>query len=270
LLIEGVGCINSMEDVAMTCANICGMQIAIVNVVLSKPILYQFAIRLIKFIENKKAKTWMRDNIDSLVHLPMVFMAKLHQFFQHLALFSQNLINTNKLKLANPNLNLKNVTIPVKLASKFLNKMQEHIKDNLIPKDVAAFAKSFFTKLTGGGFIHATKSNDSKKPNATQPTISNKGGGGKCKPSGDKQKGGKKKPKNEFSNKGLRMGLYHLKKGTPAAKALPKKRILKDGVSMCLDFCCHERKCNHPHALCKNGKHYTNWKKFPIATRSPF
>jgi hypothetical protein len=53
----------------------------------------------------------MRNNIDSLVHLPMVFMAKLHQFFQNLALFSQNLINTNKLKLAEHNLDSKNGTI---------------------------------------------------------------------------------------------------------------------------------------------------------------
>jgi hypothetical protein len=63
------------------------------------------------------------------------------------------------------------------------------------------------------------------------------------------------------------MGLFHLKKGTPAAKALPKKSILKDGVSMCLDFCCHERKCNHPHALCKNGKYYTNWKSVPDSNK---
>jgi hypothetical protein len=51
LMIKGVGCINSMEDVAMTCANICGMQIAIVYVALARPILFQFTIRLIKFIE---------------------------------------------------------------------------------------------------------------------------------------------------------------------------------------------------------------------------
>jgi hypothetical protein len=60
----------------------------------------------------------MRDNIDSLLHIPIVFMAVLHQFFQHLALFSQNLINTNKLGHANPNLDSKNVTIAVKLTSK--------------------------------------------------------------------------------------------------------------------------------------------------------
>jgi hypothetical protein len=58
------------------------------------------------------------------------------------------LINTNKLELADPKLDSKNVTIAVKLASKFLNKIQEHIKDNLIPKDIPAFAKRFFTKST--------------------------------------------------------------------------------------------------------------------------
>jgi hypothetical protein len=59
------------------------------------------------------------------------------------------------------------------------------------------------------------------------------------------------------------MGLFHLKKGTPAAKALPSKITLKDGISVCLDFCCHKRKCNMPHQLCKNGKYYTNWKIVP-------
>jgi hypothetical protein len=92
-----------MEDVAMTCANICGVQIAIVNIASAKPLLYQFTIKLIKFIKIKKTKTWMHNNVDSLAHLPMVFMAKLHQFFQHLALFSQNFINTNKIKLAYTN-----------------------------------------------------------------------------------------------------------------------------------------------------------------------
>ncbi len=60
------------------------------------------------------------------------------------------------------------------------------------------------------------------------------------------------------------MGLFHVKKGTLAAKALPdKSSTLKDGASICLDFCCHERKCNFTHLLCKNGKHYTNWKNVP-------
>jgi hypothetical protein len=110
--------------------------------------------------------------------------------------------------------------------------MQEHIEDNLIPKDIPAFAKSFFTESSGGGFIHATKSDNSKKPNASQPTVSNKGRGGKPKLSGDDQEGGKKKPKKEFSAKGLKMGLLYLKKGTPAAKALPEKSILKDSISV--------------------------------------
>ena len=59
------------------------------------------------------------------------------------------------------------------------------------------------------------------------------------------------------------MGLFHVKKGTPAANALPNRNTLKDGASICLDFCCHERKCNFTHLLCKNRKHYTNWKNVP-------
>ncbi len=55
-MIEGVGHINRMEDVAMTCANIRCVQLAIINVLISKPLLYQFLWKLIKFIENKKDK----------------------------------------------------------------------------------------------------------------------------------------------------------------------------------------------------------------------
>ena len=64
-----------------------------------------------------------------------------------------------------------------------------------------------------------------------------------------------------MGDKSLKMGIFHLKKGTPISKALPEKSTLKEGF--CLDFCCHERKCNFNHLLCKNGKHYTNWKNVP-------
>jgi hypothetical protein len=43
-----------MEDVCMTCANMCGVQLAIVDVSKSKPLLYQLAWKFIKFIKNKK------------------------------------------------------------------------------------------------------------------------------------------------------------------------------------------------------------------------
>ena len=43
-----------MTDVAMTCANVCGVQLAIVDVLTYKPILYQFAWKLIKFIEKNE------------------------------------------------------------------------------------------------------------------------------------------------------------------------------------------------------------------------
>jgi hypothetical protein len=53
-IIKGVSRVNSMEDVAMTCANMSCVQLAIINVSTTKPLLYQFALKMIKFIENKK------------------------------------------------------------------------------------------------------------------------------------------------------------------------------------------------------------------------
>jgi hypothetical protein len=75
-MIEGVGHGNLMEDEAMTCANICNVQLAITNVSGGKPLLYQFVWKVIRFIEKKKTKIWMCNNSDCIVHLPMVFMAK--------------------------------------------------------------------------------------------------------------------------------------------------------------------------------------------------
>jgi hypothetical protein len=61
----------------------------------------------------------MCDNSDSITHLPMVFMSKIHQFFIHLASFLQNSINTNKIKTDDNKFEMKQVSIAVMLASKF-------------------------------------------------------------------------------------------------------------------------------------------------------
>jgi hypothetical protein len=42
-LIKGIGKITSMDNVTKTCANICGIQLAIVDITAGKPILYQYA-----------------------------------------------------------------------------------------------------------------------------------------------------------------------------------------------------------------------------------
>jgi hypothetical protein len=160
-MIKGVGHVNTMEEVAMTCANICGVQIAMVDILAGKPLLDQFAWKTIHLIENIKTKTWMRDNSDSIAHLPMVFMEKIHQFFMHLALFY--LINTNKIEVGNNKFETKNVSTAVRLAAKFFNKMQEHVDDNSIPKDVPAFAKSFFIEAPGGGVCSLTNDQQSQK-----------------------------------------------------------------------------------------------------------
>ncbi len=166
----------------------CRVQLAIVDVSKSKPLLYQFAWKIIKFIENKKTKTWLCDNIDSIAHLPMVFISKIHPFFQHLANFSQNSINTNKVEVGDSAFETKLVKTGVKLWAKFINKMIKHVEDNLLPKDIPAFVKSLFVEQTAGGIITLATTNTNAK---NQEGTAVSGEGNKHKSDGNEP--GKKK-----------------------------------------------------------------------------
>ncbi len=53
-VIEGVGRVKSMDDISRTCANKCGVMLAIIDISKTKPLLYQVAYKFIKIIENKK------------------------------------------------------------------------------------------------------------------------------------------------------------------------------------------------------------------------
>jgi hypothetical protein len=69
-LIKGIGKINTMEDDAMTCANMCGMQLAIINIAAGKPLLFQYVYKMICFIENKKMPAGMHAMRSSLRTCP--------------------------------------------------------------------------------------------------------------------------------------------------------------------------------------------------------
>jgi hypothetical protein len=120
-LIKGIGKINCMDKVAKTCANICGIQLAIINITAGKPLHYQYVWKMIRFIENKHFTCWHAHNAQSLAHLPMLFVGKLHQLFQHLASFSQNSVNTNLVEHGGhgEGLDIKSIFTAVKIASKF-------------------------------------------------------------------------------------------------------------------------------------------------------
>ncbi len=116
------------------------------------------------------------------------------------------------------------------------------------------------SRQRGGGFTLEPKGNNTKKQSASQPADGI--GGGKRKRNGKEQQGGQTKSKKKrFSDNSLQMGLFLVKKGTPASKALPDRSTLKDGAVICMDFCSHKKSV--PYQLCKNGKHYTNWKNIP-------
>ncbi len=235
----------------MTCANMCGMQLAIINIAVGKPLLFQYMYKMICFIENKKFARWYACNAQQLVHLPMLFTAKLHQFIQNLALFSQNSINTNLVEhgATGDELDIRNISIAIKFAAKFWKKMNNHIKDDTVPKEIPSFAHTMFVEPASGIVAAAPVAIDKSVTTSTALT------GAKSKKYGDEPS--KKKQKRETSDKSLRMGLFHMEKGTTVATALPEKGKLKEDI--CMDFCCHDKKCNFPHLLCRNGKHYTTW-----------
>jgi hypothetical protein len=183
---------------------------------------------MIRLIENMHFTCWHACNVQSLAHLPMLFVGKLHQFFQHLASFSPNSINTNLVEHGNQGkgLNIKSVSTAIKLASKFLKKMTKHIEDNTIPKEVPAFAHTLFVEQPGGSFTNAPV----VKKTAETPAADGKG-----KKDGDEPK--KERQKRKASDKSLKMGIFHIKQSINATLALPEKGKLK--VSICLDFCAH-------------------------------
>jgi hypothetical protein len=152
---------------------------------------------------------------------------------------------------------MKQITAAVKLVTKFVKIMVEHAESNSVPKKIPPFSKSIFVEQNSRNITIAPSVDP--KTGATWPAVPDEGG----KRKSDATKPGAKRKKRETSNKSLKMGLFHVKKGTPVANTLPNKTKLKDGEGICMDFCAHKRKCNFPHQICKNGKHYTNWKKCP-------
>jgi hypothetical protein len=76
-------------------------------------------------------------------------------FFQSLALFSRNSINTNKVEVNDSSLKTKQISAAMKLVHKFVKKVVEHADNNLVPKEIPPFAKSFFVEKSSGNITIA-------------------------------------------------------------------------------------------------------------------
>jgi hypothetical protein len=142
--------------------------------------------------------------------------------------------------------------------------MTEHIEDSSVLKEIPPFERILFFKQDSGKITLAATTK--QKTDVKQPAATTKGG----KRKSDGTNPAPKRKKRETSNKSLAMGIFHVKKGTPVFKALPNKSKLKDGASICLDFCCHKRKCKDPHQLRTNRKHYMSWKNVPDKSKLYF
>jgi hypothetical protein len=54
----------------------------------------------------------------------------------------------NKVEIEDLTLEIKHITIGVKLAAKFINNMVKHIDNNSVPKEIPAFDKDLFDRQT--------------------------------------------------------------------------------------------------------------------------
>jgi hypothetical protein len=269
--IEGIGRISAMDDVSKTCANLIGVIMAMIDVTGMKPIIYQQAAKMLRFIENKNTRAWLNANESALAHLPFIFMNQLHNIYKACASFSQNSINNNIVELSNNDkLDTKVLATAVRTTSKFYGKMLEHIEENSVPTNIPVYVKNMFVDNSKTAPICITDQSGlgsglelgvGKKPDdpPTTPIVK------KRKPTADEGLD-KKKPTKKGTNKALEKGIFYLNDlSLPAMKVLPEKGTLSKGL--CLDFCSHGRACKRPTALC-NFEHYTKWSDIPTEDKT--
>ena len=246
--IEGIGQIESNEDVISACANICGITFAIVNTTGDKkPILHQAMMKIILFIRERSTSRWMRDNKKDCAHLPYVFMWEIQKLVQALARFSKNSVNIRKVQSNDSNLETSDITVAFKSFSTFMANMNEHVSNDTVPKTIPRYAKNFITLK------------DDESPPSPAPVLNVPNESNKRKPDTHLEQG--KKKKKDDSEKSMKSGIFHASTSAPIGKILPPKDKLSQ--SFCLNFCAQNRMCDKPSATCKFGKHYSSYKFIP-------
>jgi len=246
--IEGIGQVDSNEDVVSACANICGIMFAIVDTTGSnKPILHQVVMKIILFIRERSTSIWMRDNKKDCAHLPYVFMWEIQKFLQALARFSKNSVNIRKIQSNELNLETSDITVAFKSFSTFMTNMYEHVSNDTVPKTIPRYAKNFITLK------------DDKSPPSPAPVLNVPNESNKRKPDTHLEQG--KKKKKDDSEKSMKSGIFHASTSALVSKILPPKDKLSQ--PFCLNFCAQGRTCDKPSATCKFGKHYSSYKFIP-------
>ncbi len=140
----------------------------------------------------------------SLCTCPCFLWQNFISFSKNLALFSQNSVNTNLVEhgATGDKLDIRNISIAVKFAVKFWTKMNNHIKDNTVPKEIPSFAHTMFEK-PASGIVAAAPVAINKSTATSTASIGAKGKKYGNEPSKIKQK-------QETSDKSLKMGLFHM------------------------------------------------------------
>jgi len=219
--IEGIGCINNIEDVVKVCVNMCGIIRSIIDMQKGGyPLLHEFAIKIVLCIRNPYFQRWYLKNSNQLTHLHLcknfiMFLSK----------------NTNSIKLGKSTFDNKNLNGAIKYASSFLIKMEEYVAEDSVPTDIPSFAHGFIESLKPAKIV-STKTSASS--GAAKP--------GQDEPDKKKQKKVTGKKNTDFT----KLGLFHAKDGIEDGKVFPN--TLK--LPLCSKFCLQGKACDKPKQAC--------------------
>jgi hypothetical protein len=146
--IEGIRCVNDIEDVVEVCTNFCSIQRSIIDVQGGGfPFLHKFSVKVILCIHNLAFQRWYAKNASKLSHLHFIVMQKHHHIFPQLTKFSSNSKNTNLVKNGKSTFNIKILSSAIKYTSSFLSKMEEYIVEDSVTTNVPSFAQGIIVSM---------------------------------------------------------------------------------------------------------------------------
>jgi hypothetical protein len=239
--IEGLGKITSMDCIVKICANVCCVITAFFNIRPGNPV------------------RWHAEARGDVPQLPYIFLNMLHKVLTQLAVFSTNAVNNNLVEHGDngSKLVVTPVTNIVKFASRFFDKMDNHILEGSVPDSVPNFTprdanpKHQAMSVTAATIGTTTVSNGAGKlkPKALPPET----------PARERTSNKQKLKPAAGARDFTKAGLFCCKEGTPILELFPADLSKK----YCSFFCFHDKKCTKPNQAC-DFDHTGRWDKIPV------
>ena len=274
-----LGNIKHLGDVVDVCANFCGVDRTLFDYSGpgGKAIVYQIFEKMVEVIFDKEFKQWSDQRADKMPQLPFNFIALLQSVFVELITFARNMVNLSQLDIApqnnSPTFELICVETAVAIASRFVNKLKNHVQDKTTFTDVVPQItpdsmnpdkikmeqlknEMMATMSMDNGRTHVGDKAKAMASPPGSPTKSSRARQSRKKLKSNTGKDSLRSDKQKTDKKAL--GWMHCK-GSPT-KALPSNLSMEPGP--CAFFVAQGSECNRSSNKCSHT-HVASFSKFP-------